>query len=94
MLRRTIRRPARADDDWPPSWFGSIRRPERPAHAVLDEVPQSIRVTRTGDNWWLTTTHGATFETHDHIEIRLDRERLLELQREVNAAVAADNSKE
>ena len=71
-----------------------IRRPERPAHAVLDEVPQSIRVSKIGDDWWLTTTQGATFETHDHIEIRLDRERLLELQREVNAAVAADNSKE
>ena len=93
MLRRTIRRPARADDDWPPSWFGSIRRPERPAHAVLDEVPQSIRVFRlkSDDSWWLATTHGATFETHDHIEIRLDLERLLDLWNEVNAAVMAYN---
>jgi hypothetical protein len=69
----------------------TIRRPERPAHDVLEEVPQSITVSKHDGDWWLTTTHGATFETHDHIEIRLDLERLLDLWNEVNAAVMAYN---
>ena len=65
-----------------------IRKPKRPAHAVLDEVPVQIGVSRHGDYWYLTTVHGATFETHDHIEIRLDRVRLEELDHEVRQAMA------
>jgi hypothetical protein len=70
-----------------------IRRQQRePEPDVLEEVPQSIGISRSGPGYWyLTTIHGATFETHQHVEIRLDLERLLELQFEVNKAVAADH---
>jgi hypothetical protein len=54
---------------------------------VLDEVPVSIGVGGSDPEWYLTTLHGDTFENHEHVEIRLDRARLLELQAEVNRAV-------
>jgi hypothetical protein len=55
---------------------------------LLDQVPADIGITRIGDEWYLTTRHGSTFEEHQHIEIKLDRERLLQLYSEVTDAVA------
>jgi hypothetical protein len=56
---------------------------------VLDQVPVSITVSKVGDEWYLTTTHldPDDHDHHEHIEIRLDRERLHQLYGEVARTV-------
>ena len=56
---------------------------------VLYQIPSSITVHKIGDEWYLTTTHldPENPQHHEHIEIRLDRDRLLQLYGEVARAV-------
>ena len=56
---------------------------------VLYQVPVSITVSHVGDEWLLTTTHLDPEDQahHEHVEIRLDRQRMLQLYGELCRAV-------
>jgi hypothetical protein len=49
-------------------------------YSLLEEIPADIGITKIGDEWYLTSTHGDPDGVHSHQEIRLDWETLLELR--------------